>query len=134
MPNINDAFPSDYIKASDLKGHEVVVTIDRVEMEEVGRQRESKAVLYFQGKDKGMVLNKTNAKKIIEISGSAITEEWPGVRIKLYPTETEFAGETVDCIRIKPAGKSAMGRMTKPAPPPVADDGHESVTDEDIPF
>lgn len=137
MPNINDAFPSNYIKASDLKGNEAIVTIERVEFEAVGREKEMKGVVYFKGKQKGMVLNKTNAKKIIEISGSAITEEWPGTQIKLYPTETEFGGETVDCIRIKPVGRSAMGRMT-PAPPPppmrVDDDHSSTLTDDDIPF
>jgi len=121
MPNINEAFPSNYLKASDLKGNQAVVTIDRVEFEPVGRDREMKAVIYFIGKNKGVVLNKTNARKITEISGSALTEEWHGVAVVLYPTETEFGGEVVDCIRIKSVAKGAqkMQKMT-PAPPPVA--------------
>ena len=135
-PNINDAFPSNYLKASDIQGKEPLVTIDRVVFEPVGRKREMKAVIYFKGKDKGVVLNKTNANKIVEITGSAITEEWDGAQIRLYATETEFAGETVDCIRVKPANGSKMPRMTpKPAPPPVVDYDHgEPVTDDDIPF
>ena len=47
MPNINDVFPSTYLKASDIRGKEPVVTIDRVEFEPVGRKREMKAVIYF---------------------------------------------------------------------------------------
>lgn len=137
MPNINDAFPSNYIKASDLQGREVIVTIDRVDFEPVGREKEMKAVVYFMNKTKGIVLNKTNAKKIIEISGSAITEEWRGTQIKLYPTETEYAGETVDCIRVKPVGKPAL-HMTKQAPvappPPVQEDHSTPVELDDIPF
>jgi hypothetical protein len=118
VPNINDAFPSNYLKASDLAGRQAVVTMDRVEFEPVGREREMKAVLYFVGKQKGMVLNKTNAKKITDITQSALTEEWPGHAIVLYPTETEFGGETVECIRIKPVAKQPS-RMT-PAPTPVS--------------
>ena len=139
MPNINDAFPSNYLKASDLGGREVVVTIDRVTFEAVGREKEMKAVLYFVGKQKGIVLNKTNAKKIIEISGSAITEEWAGTSIKIYPTETEFGGETVDCIRIKPVGKQAI-TMTAPAPKPAPrqvppEELHTGpITVDDVPF
>lgn len=135
MPNINDAFPSKYLKASDLQGRETTVTMDRVEYEPVGQKREMKAVLYFQGKDKGVVLNKTNANKITEIVGSALTEDWHGHRIKLYPTETQFAGDMVDCIRIRPANGAAM-RMTKPAPPPppIAHDDSDPLTDDDIPF
>lgn len=140
MPNINDAFPSNYLKASDLAGNQVVVTIDRVEFELVGREREEKAVVYFLGKTKGVVLNKTNAKKITEIAGSALTEEWHGVAIVLFPTETEFGGETVECIRIKPVQKARMQRMTKPevqAPPPPATNGSNDLTDipdDEIPF
>lgn len=133
MPNINDSFPSNYVKASDLKGNQAVVTIDRVEFEPVGRDKEMKAVVYFVGKSKGVVLNKTNARKITEITGSALTEEWRGHAIVLYPTETEFAGETVECIRIKPVAKSAMSRMT-PAPPPPVESHSAPLTDDDIPF
>lgn len=138
MPNINDAFPSNYLKASDLKGNQVVVTIDKVDFEPVGRQREMKAVVYFVGKEKGVVLNKTNANKITEIAGSALTEDWQGTAIVLYPTETEFGGETVDCIRVKPVNKAKMQRMTPPAaPPPPREpevDHGVPITDDDIPF
>lgn len=137
MPNINDAFPSNYLKASDLQGRDIVVTIDRVAFEAVGREKEMKAVIYFQGKQKGIVLNKTNAKKIIEITGSAITEEWAGCQIKIYPTETEFGGETVDCIRVKPVGKSAMKMTPAPKAKPVAvavEDYSEPIDEDSIPF
>ncbi len=152
MPNINDSFPSNYLKASDLQGRSVVVTIDRVAFEPVGRDREMKAVIYFIGKEKGVVLNKTNARKIIEVTGSALTEDWQGHAIVIYPTETEFAGESVECIRVKPVNKAAMGRMT-PNPPPAArrttpdheyavermpardtDDHSAPLDDSDIPF
>lgn len=137
MPDINKAFPSNYLKASDLAGNQVVVTIDRVEFELVGREREEKAVVYFLGKNKGVVLNKTNAKKITEIAGSALTEEWHGVAIVLYPTETEFGGETVECIRIKPVQKAKMQRMTTPDPPTAPPNGGtdiNDITDDEIPF
>ena len=132
--NISDAFPSNYLKASDLKGAQVVVTIDRVEFEEVGRDKEEKPVIYFTGKTKGVVLNKTNARKITEITGSAITEEWRGHAVVLYPTETEFAGETVECIRIKPVAKARMQRMTPAQPPPPPPDHSAPVGGDDIPF
>jgi hypothetical protein len=129
VANINEAFPSNYLKASDLGGASPVVTIDRVEFEPVGREKEMKAVLYFEGKDKGMVLNKTNAKNISGLVGSFETDDWAGFRIKLYATNVEFQGETVEAIRVKAA--PANGNVTRPAapPPPV-----EPMTDDDIPF
>jgi hypothetical protein len=135
VSNINEAFPSTYLKAADLKGRMVVVTIDRVEFEPVGQQREMKPVIYFVGKEKGVVLNKTNARKITEIAGSALTEEWSGVAVTLYPTETEFQGETVECLRIKAVAKqpAKMQRMTKPDPPAITDNTPIE-DDSEIPF
>lgn len=137
---IGSAFPSKYLKAADLGESKVLVTIDRVEVEDVGQQgrKESKPVLYFRGKDKGLVLNKTNANKIKAIIGTDETDDWKGHRIGLYATETEFAGEMVDCIRVAAPPKNA-----KPAPPPPSpehdpegDPNLENyhVSDDDVPF
>src|SRR3990167_10743705 len=103
MANINDAFPSNYIKASDLKGGQPTVTIDRVEFEPVGQAREMKPILYFAGKEKGLVLNKTNAKNITHLVGSSETNDWIGCSIKLYATNVEYQGDTVEAIRGKAA-------------------------------
>ena len=99
MANIHDAFPSNYLKASDLKGAQPVVTIDRIEFEAVGRTKEMKPIVYFVGKEKGVVLNKTNANKIAELTGSTETDDWSGCQIRLYATHVEFQGETVEAIR-----------------------------------
>lgn len=112
--NINGAFPSNYLKAADLQGRRVPVTIANVTMEDIGG--DYKPVVKFQGKDKGMVLNKTNANMIAEISGSEETDEWSGVQIMLYPTKTDFQGKRVDAIRVDyPTAKA------KPDPPPDMD-------------
>jgi len=126
--NVNDAFPSKTLKASDLDGNQVTVTIARVEIEKMGTDQ--KPVVYFKGKDKGLVLNKTNSKRIVEITGSAETDDWKGHSIVLFPTETEFQGETVDCIRIKKPG-AQKGSAPK-NPPQPADDFQ--VSDDDVPF
>ena len=121
--NIDSAFPSNYLKASDLGDSSPVVTIDRIEVEAIGRNKEMKPVLYFQGKTKGLVLNKTNAAKIAQLLGSKDTDDWHGGQIRLYATEVEFGGESVEAIRVKGAATA------KPKPQPV-----EELTDEEIPF
>lgn len=133
MPHINDAFPSTYLKASDLKGATVTVTIDKVTFEPVGTDRDMKAIVYFVGKTKGVVLNKTNSRKIVEIAGSPLTEDWPGVVIALYPTETQFAGEMVECIRMKAVGRSPAARVTA-IPKTQAALPVIQIQDEEIPF
>jgi hypothetical protein len=136
MPNINDAFPSNYLKASDLGGNQPVVTIDRVAFEPVGREKEMKPILYFAGKEKGLVLNKTNAKNIAHLCGSFQTEDWTGFAIRLYSANVEFQGDTVEAIRVKAApvngaarhAPAAVARPVEPEPP------MDPITDDDIPF
>lgn len=126
--NIDQAFPSNYLKASDLGDKSPVVTIDRVEIEAVGRDKEMKPVLYFKGKEKGVVLNKTNSNMIATLTGSRDTDDWTGCQIRIYATTTEFGGETVECIRVK-----GVAGAPKPAPKPVPEPVGV-ILDDEIPF
>lgn len=131
--NVNDAFPSKHLKASDLKGSVVPVTISHVEIEEIGQKKDRKPVLYFSGKDKGLVLNKTNSKRIADLLGSPETDDWAGQRIALYPSETEFQGDTVECIRVKAALSGGRnGNATRPKPEPEPEIAEEDL--DPIPF
>lgn len=123
--NIDSAFPSNYLKASDLGEAQPVVTIDRIAVEAIGRNKEMKPVCYFKGKEKGLVLNKTNANKIAALTGSKDTDDWQGCQIRIYATETEFAGETVECIRVK----AAAAQKPKPQPQPEPE-----LEDDPVPF
>lgn len=97
--NIDQAFPTKFIAAHDLQGADVRVVVSHVIVEEVG-QGDAKPIVYFQGKTKGLVLNKTNAHRIAEMYGVE-TDRWVGNPITLYPSETDFQGKTVPCIRIR---------------------------------
>jgi hypothetical protein len=57
-----DVFPSRFIKAGDIGDHEVVVTVSKVEIEDVGDDR--KAVAYFVGKEKGLALKPTGTASL----------------------------------------------------------------------
>jgi len=126
MPNVNDMFPSQYLRASDLGGQQPVVTIARVTLEPVGQEKQMKPVMYFEGKTKGMVLNKTNSKKIAELAASADTDDWTGVQVKLYATEVEYQGETMEGLRVR----SPLAREARPAAPVL----RAAVPDDEIPF
>ena len=109
-------FPGKYLRASDLKGMDVTLTMSRdkeVSREELRMQgglKQKKPVLYFEetkesarrkGEDeKRLALNKTNAATIAGLYGND-TADWPGKRITLYPTRTQCGGKEVDCIRIR---------------------------------
>lgn len=130
MARADQLYPSRYLKESDLKGREVTVTIDRVEIIKIGE--DTKPVAYFEGKEKALVLNKTMFNAISKATGELDSDNWPGHRITLYPTETEFKGETVACIRVR-LRTNENGR-TKPAPPPEPPLDIDPDDDEEIPF
>jgi hypothetical protein len=122
--NINAAFPSKYVKAAEIPEEGLAVTIDRVEMEDIGGG-EMKPVIYFRKAKKGLVLNRTNSKKISSLVGSADTDQWAGQAITIFQTETEFQGDTVPCVRVraaKAAGVQAPGAVSALGPPVVDDD------------
>ena len=101
--NILDAFPSKYLRPDDLGRAAPVVTIDAVRIEMVGSRRQKKPVVYFVGKSKGMILNKTNATAIATLLRTKDTDAWRGGRVRLYVTETKFGDDMVACIRVKAA-------------------------------
>ncbi len=131
--NIDVAFPSKWVRAIDLKGRDVTVTIARCLEEEVAREGSTQPVLYFHGAEKGLVLNKTNANTIADGLGPE-TDSWIGAQITLYPTKTDFQGKRVDCIRVRElsdveppepapatAAPAAVAPATVPASAPPAD-------------
>jgi hypothetical protein len=126
--NINAAFPSKYVKAAEIPEEGLTATIDRVEMEDVDGKGGMKPVLYFRKAKKGLVLNVTNSKKIQQLVGSADTDNWAGQAITLYQSETEYAGDTVACVRVRAAKNGAA------TPPPPAPSLGSPITDDDIPF
>jgi hypothetical protein len=128
--NINTAFPSKYVKAAEIPEEGLVATIDRVEMQDVDGKGSMKPVLYFRGGTKGLVLNITNSKKIVQLVGSDNTDNWAGVKVTLYQSETEYAGDTVACIRVRAAKDAAPA----PAAPPVAALGSPTMDASEIPF
>ena len=135
---VNDLFRSKKsLAASDLNGKAVRVTIESVEVQKFDEGE--KPVLHFVGKDKTMVLNKTNALRIIEAVGDDESDNWVGWSIVLYPTKVDYAGKRVDAIRIddRPgATKPPTSGVRKPvaAPEPSSDEYMDMPEDDQIPF
>lgn len=106
--HIDEAFPSKYLKASDLQGRNVTVKMGRAEVEKIGEDK--KLILYFQGKEKGMVLNKTNANNIAGIYGGD-TDDWYGKEITLFEAMVDFQGKTVPALRVRAPRRDAPPRQ-----------------------
>ena len=126
MSNWRDSIPSKWLKAPDLEGKPRLVTIKRFTVEKIAEGKTG-PVVWFHGEEKGLGLNITNGKKIEFILGSPDPEHWIGKTIVLYPTETEFKGETVDCIRVRAPKPGAK----LPELPPPED---FTIGDDEVPF
>lgn len=124
---IDNAFPSKFLKASDVdeKADESdtwIVKMRTVEMDDVGE--EQKPVLYFEGLDKGLVLNKTNVNTIMGLYGRE-TDEWEGKAIGLFTQEVEFQGKQMLGIRVRM-------KLPKKAKAPKVE--NEELFSTDVPF
>ena len=95
---VSELYPPKWVKAADLGGHAVTVVISDVTVESFrlpdGTHRAS-AVLAFEGKTKRLILNKTQCKQLIEITGSERFEEWVGRSISLAPATAQNGKPTI---------------------------------------
>ena len=119
MTKLSDIFQGDSLKASDLQGREIRLTIARWHIEDFDDGK--KVSLSFEETERTLICNKTNAFTIADALGTEEIAEWVGASVVIYPTKTDFQGKRVDCIRIK----SATRRASSAAP---------DADDDDAPF
>ncbi|HOC17139.1 MAG TPA: hypothetical protein PKK95_02670 [Vicinamibacterales bacterium] len=127
MPDFRTMYDLNWIYAFDLKGHDVTVTIARVEAKKIKnaeQKEQKKPVVYFREShdQRGLVLCKTNAKTIAGLYGNN-TDQWIGKKITLYPTMVSAFGAECEAIRIRPrvpSGKPGELHEVPEAPQPEA--------------
>jgi len=103
--NVNEMFPSKYLKGVDLKSP-VTVVISKVVAEKMykpGKGEVNGWVLYCVKAQKGVVLSKALANSIAATLSEPDTDSWPGKRVVLYPEPMTVAGKRVVAIRSRPA-------------------------------
>ena len=107
----------DYLGAYSLpEGQDMTVIIKSVGKEIVvgtGGKKDECTVAHIEG-NKPLILNNTNCKTIAKLYGAYI-EDWVGKPITLFATTTKLAGDTVECLRIRPV-------VAKPQKPAIAPD------------
>lgn len=126
MTKLSEAFPSKFLKATDLTDGPVVATIKLAELERIkgfDGKEVAKVVLYFAKKLKPLPLNRTNFEAVMAICGSDDSDDFPGVKIEVYATKTSMNGKVMDCVRIR-----APGEKTKK--PATGDDDTPPLNDE----
>jgi hypothetical protein len=99
--DFDQLYPGRFLKSGDLLGKKVTVTIDNVAIDELEGEKGKRiqGIIYLRGKDKQIVLNKTNGLCLKAMFGRKLSE-WLNKRITIYQSQTRFGSDTVDCIRI----------------------------------
>jgi hypothetical protein len=108
----DDLYGTKYLSAVDLKENEPRLKIGKVEVADLrdksGTTRR-KYVVLFEGVDKGLVINKTNAKKLAEAYGKQ-SVKWIGQIVQLYSENTDFGKG----VRVRPMCKPSSSARPDP--------------------
>lgn len=135
--NVNDIFPSKYLKAHDLGGKSFTLTIRAASLEKVGhgQEQELKLAIAFEKATKMMLINRTNAMIIASLYGPE-TDQWIGKAVIVYSARVKAFGAWHDALRIKeqiPARNVGAEKMTDAMQeqPPLDDENDLLDVDED---
>ena len=94
-------------------GRDVPVTIRRVVEEETyntfTRSKEMVWVVYFEGKDKGLILKATNARKLADMLGDE-TDDWIGKRVAMYLEMVHSPRGRTEGIRFRAVAQSGSSQ------------------------
>lgn len=97
--SINDIYSGNALKADDIKPHgEISFVIAGAEIAKLDDG--PKLRLNFQGTDKSLLLNKTNAGRIADAYGDYYAQ-WVGRPITLYTERVNYQGKMTDGIRVR---------------------------------
>src|SRR5262249_55020111 len=100
---VSELLPKTFWSASDLNlGDKLTLTINSVEVEEVGPEKKPKPVMSFHDQPRKLILNRTNIERLSEAFG-VDTDGWKNQKITLYvdPNVT-FGGKRTPALRVKP--------------------------------
>ena len=124
---------SKYLKKDDFP-EPALLTVSDVKKENVAlpnQPKKERGVMYFEERDKGMVLNTTNLKRTEKALGSDDTDEWRGKKIVVFFDENvEFGGEMVGGLRVRAPKNQPQTKQVQPSPT----GGKFDDMKDDIPF
>ncbi|MBA2305741.1 MAG: hypothetical protein H0W08_24340 [Acidobacteria bacterium] len=105
--NARTVYSGRFLRVTDLRAKRTPARIQAVEEQEFGegRDREKKLTVTFREFEKPLVLNRTNCDVLIDLTGSAETDDWIDKRVVLLQAKVNFQGKNTPCIRIEEPGE-----------------------------
>lgn len=132
---VSKEFPNRFVSGDEIGKAIVPVKIVNTKQEIVNagtKDEEKVLVVYFEGKDRGVRLNKTRANEIKDITGSDDSDGWIGKQMFMKAVPQKAFGEWVNPIHfVKDAGGVTAAPVGEELPTINAD---EEVNIDDIPF
>ena len=93
-----------YLKKDDVSDPQVWTITDVKEQTVTapGKDPKDKLVLFFDGTQKGLVLNMTNGDALYDMTGQDDPEEWIGQQVELFVDEqVAYAGKRIGGVRLR---------------------------------
>ena len=115
MPSIDEFFPIKWLKAEHIitaDGRRPVITVEiagagrEMLYDKDTKQRAPRLVVEFVGRDKRMVLNKTQAEAIANLAGRQY-DRWKGQRIAIQAGTAPNGKQTIVVLPAAPAAPAA---------------------------
>lgn len=104
--SVDEMFPSRFLKPIDLGDRALIITIERISVEETrpnpNAPSENKYVLWARNASKGIILNKTMASQIATAVGSPLIADWFGKQVVIYTEMVRAPGGQKLGIRFRP--------------------------------
>lgn len=99
----SEAFPSKYFRADDFP-NPLTLTIASATWETLKNpkgEQQQKVVLGFKKTRKLLPLNVTNFDSVVDATGEADSDDFPGHQIQLYASEVQVGSEMKPCVRVR---------------------------------
>ena len=117
MPrSVSQMFPSRWLRAADLPRAVTVkiISVDVQEMRQVDGTRAWKALLGFEGKEKRLIVNKTQAEALARLTGSEQLAEWIGHTVRLAPGTAHNGRGTIAILAAEQPAVPTNGASSEP--------------------
>lgn len=104
MPKVGDFYPDTYFTGTAMEGEdEQVLTIDAVVLTKLQNpntgETEQKPVVFFKEDDRGLVLgSKSKFNTMAEVLDLEDSDDWPGQKVRIFPTRAQFQGKPVPSV------------------------------------
>jgi hypothetical protein len=106
----DDLYGSKYLKAADLHGetwHRRIGKVEPVELREKDGKTKRKYAVYFEGVEKALIVNNTNATRLATAFGKD-RSKWIGIEVEIYGEMTGLGKEGVRLRPLKPTAASDL--------------------------